>query len=108
VILAGQMTASSAAVSQSEPAAFIPLAGRFQARLKELRKARGWSLAKLEAESGIGHSILGRYEKVSEPNPTLEHLVALQQVFDLASLEEFFGEVTYPTGRALLKSTRPG
>jgi len=83
--------------------AFVPLAGQFRRRLKALRENRGWSIRQLEQETGIGHSILGRYESGSRPNPTLAHLVRLQEVFGLNSMEELFGEVTVscPSARTL-------
>lgn len=34
----------------------------FRKNLKRLREAKGWSLRDLEAESGIDHSMLGKYE----------------------------------------------
>ena len=99
------MPESSGAAARIAPIAFVPLAGQLRIRLKELRDARGWTLRDLEGETGITRSVLGRYETLPEPNPTLAHLVELQRAFGLGSLEEFFGKVevsvSFPTGSAV-------
>lgn len=79
--------------------AFVPLAGQFSRRLRERREAEGWSTRDLEEKTGIPKSVLNRYELEPGPNPSLAHLVELRRVFGLRSIEELFGEISYPTGQ---------
>ena len=90
---------------QQPASPFVPLAGQFSRRLRALREKRGWSTRRLERETGIPRSILNRYENLPEPNPPLAHLIELERVFNLGSLEELFADVglvlTYPSRLAI-------
>ncbi|MGH3854604.1 MAG: helix-turn-helix transcriptional regulator [Pseudonocardiaceae bacterium] len=60
-------------------------------RLRQCRDSRGLTQAQAAAEAGITRNALGRLEGKQFPNPCLQTLLALMQVYRLRSLEELFG-----------------
>jgi transcriptional regulator with XRE-family HTH domain len=59
-------------------------------RVKELRQARGWSLERLSAASGVSRSMLSQIER-DRANPTLAVTLKIAEAFQV-SLSELVGE----------------
>lgn len=59
-------------------------------RVKDLRQARGWSLERLSAASGVSRSMLSQIER-DRANPTLAVTLKIAEAFEI-SLGELVGE----------------
>jgi transcriptional regulator with XRE-family HTH domain len=70
-------------------------------RLRSLRNARGWSLARLGQLSGVSRSMLSEIER-NEANPTVAVALAIARALGV-SLNELVG---YPEGDDLLRVIR--
>ena len=64
-------------------------AARLQARLAELREARGWSLRDLARRAGLSPSTVADLEKGAQPD--LGTMFALQAAYGFRSIEELLG-----------------
>ncbi len=60
-------------------------------RLRQCRDSRRLTQAQAAAAAGITRNALGRLEGKQFPNPSLQTLLALMQVYGLRSLEELLG-----------------
>ncbi|MGH3873556.1 MAG: helix-turn-helix domain-containing protein [Pseudonocardiaceae bacterium] len=60
-------------------------------RLRQCRDSSGLTQAQAAAAAGITRNALGRLEGKQFPNPCLQTLLALMQVYRLHSLEELLG-----------------
>ncbi|WP_028671569.1 helix-turn-helix domain-containing protein [Saccharospirillum impatiens] len=89
---------------------------QFAHRLKELRAARGWSLARAATETGVSKAMLGQIER-GESSPTLTTLWRLAKGFDVgfstliepvdASSGSFQTRVTPPDSALTVKTLLP-
>lgn len=55
---------------------------QFGIRLRQLRKAKGWSLLELSVRANVNHNYLGDLEN-GRRNPTLNILHRLSKAFDI-------------------------
>jgi transcriptional regulator with XRE-family HTH domain len=62
----------------------------FQARIRALREARGWSLGEAGRASGLTGSLWRKYE-LGQVEPRLTQLLRIQRALELQSLELLFG-----------------
>lgn len=60
-------------------------------RMRACREAKGLTQEAAAAEAGITRNALGKIESRQFPNPTLQTMLALMQVYGLRSLEELLG-----------------
>lgn len=67
-------------------------------RIRALRERRGLTLRDLESLSGVGRSRLSQIESAAAPNPSLSTLLALQDAFQLDTIESLLGDL--PSGSA--------
>jgi transcriptional regulator with XRE-family HTH domain len=63
------------------------------ARLRALRRARGWTVGQAAEHAGLSRNTLSNAENAPLPNPTLSTLLALMDIYDLRSLEELIGPI---------------
>jgi transcriptional regulator with XRE-family HTH domain len=67
---------------QAVPSAADAVSDHLCRRVRDLRKARGWSLEKLAAASGVSRSMLSQVER-NEANPTLAVTFRIAQAFGM-------------------------
>jgi transcriptional regulator with XRE-family HTH domain len=75
-------------------------------RVKDFRQARGWSLERLSAASGVSRSMLSQIER-DRANPTLAVTLKIAEAFQI-SLSELVGESgTKAAGIEVIRSDNP-
>lgn len=74
------------------------LAAGFGRRIRELRKARGWSQEELAHRAGVHWTYLGGIER-GERNPALENIGRLATALEITLPELFSFNVTRSTKR---------
>lgn len=77
--------------------------------LRGLRLGRGWSIEEAAVKAGLSRNTLGGLETSALPNPTLSTLLALMELYELATIESLFApEPSRELLRAWVASGRPG